>query len=171
MARLGVLHQSKTGFSPPVNLELLLKRYFDLLGQDQQLALEADYQSAGEKIESLSPRDATPVPSHNDLVFENILRDDSNRIWLIDWEYASMASPYWDLATLCNSANLDELESALLLQIYEQSCARLDIGVLMDYRFILGLLTTCWMGVFSELNAGTDRLAAKTRLQAGTTTC
>ena len=37
---------------------------------------------------------------HGDLVLENILIDDSNRIWLIDWEYATLGPPMADIAYL-----------------------------------------------------------------------
>ncbi len=90
------------------------------------------------------------VPSHNDLVLENILIDATGQIWLIDWEYSSMASPYWDLATLCNAAKLDQTQCAWLITEYGNHCLNLVPEILSDYRYMLGVLSNCWMAVFGE---------------------
>lgn len=38
-------------------------------------------------------------PCHNDLVPENFIRDRQGRIYLIDWEYAGLNDPMWDLGS------------------------------------------------------------------------
>jgi thiamine kinase-like enzyme len=38
------------------------------------------------------------VPCHNDTVPENFIIDDTGRTFLIDWEYAGMNDPCWDVA-------------------------------------------------------------------------
>jgi thiamine kinase-like enzyme len=57
------------------------------------------------------------VPSHCDLVPENCL-DDGARMTLIDWEYAGMADPAWDLAYLAIEADFDPDQEAALLAAY-----------------------------------------------------
>lgn len=51
---------------------------------------------------------------HNDLLPQNIL-DDGERLWLVDWDYAGMNTPLFDLAGLASNCELDpEQERALL---------------------------------------------------------
>lgn len=38
-------------------------------------------------------------PCHNDLVPENFIRDRQGRIYLIDWEYAGLNDPMWDIGS------------------------------------------------------------------------
>ena len=61
-----------------------------------------------------------PVLCHNDLLASNIIADDG-RVWLVDWEYAGMGHPLFDLA--CASANCDfsDSQEAALLAGYRGS--------------------------------------------------
>jgi thiamine kinase-like enzyme len=90
------------------------------------------------------------VPSHRDPVLGNLLLTD-NRLWLIDWEYSAMASPYWDLAILCNEAELDLAQSRLLLQAYCADGPAMQESKLFDYRGLLRLLSDCWMAALADL--------------------
>lgn len=56
----------------------------------------------------------TPVLCHNDLLAGNIL-DDGRAVWLVDWEYAGIGHPLFDLASVSgNCAFPDEMEGTLL---------------------------------------------------------
>lgn len=57
------------------------------------------------------------VPCHLDLHHGNVL-DDGNQMWLIDWEYAAMGDPLFDLATAASVENFSEKEMLQLLQSY-----------------------------------------------------
>ena len=94
----------------------LITRYFSMLPGVQQAQFQQRYERAYRIIDNLQGQDRNAVPSHNDLVLENLLLD-ANKLWLIDWEYSAMASPYWDLATICNSARLSETQCRCLLNI------------------------------------------------------
>src|SRR5207244_398033 len=55
-----------------------------------------------------------PVLCHNDLLAANIL-DDGAQVWLVDWEYAGIGHPLFDLAGIsANCALAENLEVALL---------------------------------------------------------
>jgi thiamine kinase-like enzyme len=149
---LGRLHRSKTRFHGVVNLAELLRRYYQLIPERLQSQIEAGYNLALEKFETLSAKDNLLVPSHNDLVLENILIDEAEKIWFIDWEYASMASPYWDLATLCNAADFDPAECVKLLEEYKKYNLKLDYQTLIEYRYMLKVLSICWMVAFTAIN-------------------
>ncbi len=56
-------------------------------------------------------------PSHLDLHGGNII-DDGEKLWLIDWEYAAMADPYFDLATLASVEKFSDNEMYDLLYCY-----------------------------------------------------
>ncbi|MCZ6668958.1 MAG: phosphotransferase, partial [Gammaproteobacteria bacterium] len=150
MKMLRQLHESKERFEGKVDLSGLLNRYFQLIPDHQQRDIKDIYQRAVMKLKTLPDDDNEPVPSHNDLVLENILIDDSQRIWIIDWEYASMAPPWWDLATLCNSAGLGRDDSAQLLKIYRGEVSKTALRLLIDYRYILQVLSICWLVAFTE---------------------
>ncbi|MET0745646.1 MAG: choline kinase family protein [Microvirga sp.] len=62
-----------------------------------------------------SGRDA--VPSHCDLVPENCL-DDGARMVLVDWEFAGMADPAWDLAYAALEGGFDARQRRVLLAAY-----------------------------------------------------
>jgi thiamine kinase-like enzyme len=119
-----------------------------LSGTDQQ-RLGPRLQQAERVLKLLQTRDGDYVASHNDLVLDNLMLDDT-RLWLIDWEYSAMASPYWDLATLCNAANLDLAQSQRLLRVYCAGSRVMEESILFDYRELLKLLSDCWMAALAD---------------------
>ena len=132
----------------------LLTRYYRLMPTEKQRALTDKYQQARSLVKSVLKCDNKLVPSHNDLVLENILLEgigiDEQKIWLVDWEYASMASPYWDLATLCNQAGFTPDQEESLLKLYQINGSILDLILLKKYRDLLDALSTFWMAAFTS---------------------
>lgn len=57
-------------------------------------------------------------PCHNDPLSENWILENDNRMYLVDWEYAGMNDPIWDLADVAIEANLDRNMEELLLESY-----------------------------------------------------
>lgn len=57
------------------------------------------------------------APCHNDPLCENRVRS-NERMYLIDWEYAGMNDPMWDLADLSIEAAYEEDEDEILLKEY-----------------------------------------------------
>ena len=103
---------------------------FDVLGKakdyDQLIrnsggSFWCNYSTVEETVQKLWREDAFTVeyvPCHNDPLSENwILRDDG-RMYLIDWEYAGMNDPMWDLADVSLEAEMTPLIEELLLQTY-----------------------------------------------------
>jgi thiamine kinase-like enzyme len=138
------LHRSGAAFRGSVDLARLLERYYALLDEGLQRKFRDRMRTARELLPTLEQRDLDYVPSHNDLVLENLLLD-AERTWLIDWEFSSMASPYWDLASLCNAAGLDYAASRELLRLYCADVPLMEESLLFDYRDLLQLLGDCWM--------------------------
>jgi aminoglycoside phosphotransferase (APT) family kinase protein len=70
-----------------------------------------------------------PTPCHNDLLAANFIRGE--RLWIVDWEYAGMGDPAFDLANFAVNNGLDEIGDRTLLDAYGGGDAR--IHVLMRY--------------------------------------
>lgn len=62
------------------------------------------------------------VLGHNDLLPGNILKG-SDRLWLIDWEYAGLGSPLFDLGGLASNNGFSEAQERLLLAAYHDRSA------------------------------------------------
>ena len=56
-------------------------------------------------------------PCHNDLLAANFIRDGA-RLWIVDWEYAGMGDPAFDLANFAVNNGLDEAGDEALLEQY-----------------------------------------------------
>jgi thiamine kinase-like enzyme len=128
----------------------------------------AAYQDASKyarEIEAaLSGPEHDPVPCHNDLLAANFLRD-SERIWIVDWEYAGMGDRYFDLGNFSVNNKFDEQGRASLLEAYfgepptERRLAALSLMMFMsDFREAMwGVVQTA----VSELDFDFDDYAAK----------
>jgi thiamine kinase-like enzyme len=128
----------------------------------------AAYQDASKyarEIEAaLSGPEHDPVPCHNDLLAANFLRD-SERIWIVDWEYAGMGDRYFDLGNFSVNNKFDEQGRASLLEAYfgepptERRLATLSLMMFMsDFREAMwGVVQSA----VSELDVDFDDYAAK----------
>lgn len=57
---------------------------------------------------------------HNDLLAANfVCQEESNhRLWLVDWEYAGIGTPYFDLANFASNQQLSSDLERLMLELY-----------------------------------------------------
>jgi thiamine kinase-like enzyme len=62
-------------------------------------------------------------PCHNDLLNANFIVDDRGRIRIVDWEYAGMGEPFFDLGNFSINHELTADEDDVLLRAYEGSPA------------------------------------------------
>lgn len=147
---LQLLHGCRNAFQGQVDLPALLDRYFGLLTKARQNELKVRLELVKKFLPTLKASHGSLVPSHNDLNENNLLLDKNSKLWIIDWEYSSMASPYWDLATICNAGEYTKLHCLFLLDAYNGNSNRLELIPLMQYREFLSLLTDCWMSVFNK---------------------
>lgn len=69
------------------------------------------------RLKNTSSTATRKVPCHLDLHSGNVL-DDGRKMWLIDWEYAAMGDPYFDLATSASQENFSDSEMEQLLTVY-----------------------------------------------------
>ena len=90
---------------------------------------------------------------HNDLLPANFLL--SNRMWLIDWDYAGFNSPLFDLGGLAANNGLTPAQEARMLQTY---FGRLDGGLMRRYlamKAAAALREAMWSMV-SEIHSDID---------------
>ena len=100
-------------------------------------AYERAHELAG-RIEA--HRRGAPVrPCHNDLLSANFI-DDGERIRIVDWEYAGMGDPYFDLANFAVNNGLDEEAERALLAAYGGG----DPETLVLMRFMSDFREAMW---------------------------
>lgn len=75
---------------------------------------------AAELFAGLQDPPSPPVLCHNDLVCENILLTAGQGLLLIDWEYAGIGDPYFDLAVVVRHHEVSEEVAGYFLQAYLQ---------------------------------------------------
>lgn len=74
--------------------------------------------AASARIAAALP-DRAHVPSHNDLLAGNIIRAcEDDRLMIVDWEYAGMGHPYFDLGNLSVNNDFDADADERLLAAY-----------------------------------------------------
>jgi aminoglycoside phosphotransferase (APT) family kinase protein len=91
-----------------------------------------------------------PLPCHNDLLAANFIADGA-RLWIVDWEYAGMGDPAFDLANFAVSNGLDEAGDEALLAAYGGG----DPAVHVLMRFMSDFREAMW-GVVQQAIADLD---------------
>jgi len=98
-----------------------LEKYENILRKDNGTFFD-DYDEVREKVmaleEELKVCNRVFVPSHNDLVSENLVKDTEGRIYLIDWEYSGINDDMWDLAALSLENEFSEDDIELMFRLY-----------------------------------------------------
>jgi aminoglycoside phosphotransferase (APT) family kinase protein len=85
-------------------------------------------------------RRAAPIlPCHNDLLNANFIGDGS-RLWIVDWEYAGMGDPCFDLGNFAVNHELDADGERLLLESYGSG----DHDALILMRFMSDFREAMW---------------------------
>jgi thiamine kinase-like enzyme len=82
------------------------------LGQHAHARAVALRQAAAPVEAALARAPRPLVPAHVDAAAANFVRDTDGRLWLVDWEFSSMADPAWDPASILMQRAADEDEAA-----------------------------------------------------------
>jgi thiamine kinase-like enzyme len=141
------LHESGLAFAGRMELFPKLDQYIVLAarrgwpaGLDLTL-LRARAEPARVALE----RSAAPfVPSHVDPVAHNFVRAGDGALYLIDWEYAALAEPLWDLAAVAIEAELGAALEEVLLAAYFGVAAPGQAGRFALHKASLNLLAAAW---------------------------
>jgi thiamine kinase-like enzyme len=105
----------------------------------------ADYAWAHELARRIERVRATQVRClcHNDLLNANFL-DDGERIRIVDWEYAGLGDPFFDLANFAINHELDEDGRRVLLEAYFGEVRGEDERALELMRFMSDFREAMW---------------------------
>jgi thiamine kinase-like enzyme len=85
-----------------------------------------------------------PVPCHNDLLTANFLHD-GERIVIVDWEYAGMGDPFFDLGNFAVNNELGDADEERLLAVYfgEEATPRRRAALKL-FRFMSDFREAMW---------------------------
>ena len=118
---LRTLHNSKEKMDNDFNIYEKIEKYESLYKKAYGLFNE-DYYQVKDKVYYLknimNELDVLYTPCHNDTIAENFIKSSENKMYLIDWEYAGMNDPMWDIAAHSLENNFTEDEEELFLKIY-----------------------------------------------------
>ena len=85
---------------------------------------------------------------HNDLHPENVLFN--NRIQFIDWEYASLNLPYFDLAYAIEHFQMNKSEIGYFISEYSESVQDIDLDNINKYRKLSKYVTLIWLLILNK---------------------
>ncbi|PAK21459.1 hypothetical protein CJJ23_01550 [Mycoplasmopsis agassizii] len=85
----------------------------------------------------------TTTPVHNDLFPFNLIVDKDQKIWIVDWEYASLGDKHFDLAYFIESGKLTDQEEDILLDNY----GSYDYEKIIQHKIFVNYLVVLWVNV------------------------
>jgi thiamine kinase-like enzyme len=116
---LRAFHDSAASLPTSFRVADLLEKYLNIL-RARSATPPSGYSEAAviaTRIEAVLR--AEPRPCHNDLLAGNIIRaHDDGRMMIVDWEYAGMGDPRFDLGNLSINNEFDEATDERLLSAY-----------------------------------------------------
>lgn len=92
-------------------------------------------------------------PCHNDVWDQNILKDKNGKLWLVDWEYATMGDKHYDLAFFIESMRLSKEDEKVFLDEYNSHD---DYNAYIEewmpaYKKYVAWITLCWAAAQDQL--------------------
>ncbi|HMO73025.1 MAG TPA: choline/ethanolamine kinase family protein [Paracoccaceae bacterium] len=146
-AALARLHRSGAVFPAWFELFAMVDRYLDVLAP-RDVTLPDGYHDVLEAAQAvraaLDRAPVAPVACHCDPLCENFL-DAGDRMWIVDWEYAGMNDPMWDLGDLSVEAGMDAAtEAAMLTAWFGGEPPPAALGRVTAYKAMCDLLWTLW---------------------------
>ena len=140
---LRTLHKSDLVF-PKNNMRKRLKQYLRKLHSKKQFdpIIENNYREMINLLSKMSRLN----PLHNDLRSENILKDKTGKIWIVDWEYATMGDKHFDISYYMESMALNQKQRAIFLNEYNayDNYQAYIPEWLSKYERFVNYLTICW---------------------------
>jgi len=114
---------------------------YRITAREHGVAVPSAYDAAKELADRIERRrSGAPLrPCHNDLLNANFI-DDGVRLWLVDWEYAGMGDPFFDLGNFAVNHELAEEGENALLAAYGSD----DGDALVLMRFMSDFREAMW---------------------------
>ena len=131
-------HNSKIKL-PKYNIDERIKYYYNLLQRKKVPKLVFENY---EKIMKLaSSIQNINKPCHNDAWLKNFIIDEKKRIYLCDWEFATMNNYHFDLAYFITSSYLSKKEEEIFLTAY----GKYDHKQLKICKILVFYITILWV--------------------------
>jgi thiamine kinase-like enzyme len=148
------MHEWATPFANRFDVFRQIDEYLALLRRNRARIPDGydQLQRAAEGARAaLAARPARLAPCHNDPLAENFL-DTGERMVIVDWEYAGMNDPMWDLGDLSVEANFGpEQDEALLRAYFEGAAPPAERGRMVLAKGLCDLVWTLW-GLIQVMN-------------------
>jgi thiamine kinase-like enzyme len=95
-----------------------------------------------------------PALCHNDMLPANVL-DDGKRVWIVDWEYAGMGHPLFDLAGFSANCSYSDEQDVAFLESYRGEIRPQDLYELRVLK-VASLLRDALWGVVQTVASDLD---------------
>ncbi len=129
-------------FSPLQTVQMYAQTARELgarLPEDIETLLE----DARALVRRISP--FTPTLCHNDLLAANLIdEEESGRLWVVDWEYAGVGHPLFDLANASANATLAAEAEEAFLEAYRGRVDRVELVELRIMKTMSSLREALW---------------------------
>lgn len=125
-----------------------IEKYENLLKKCGENFLWEDYMEVKKKVinlkEKTSKMNVKSTICHNDPLCENFVKG-KEKMYLVDWEYAGMNDPMWDLADLFIEAEFTQEEEFLFHKLYfgQEADSKMKSRILIN-KIFLDFLWSLW---------------------------
>ena len=141
---LADLHQLNAPASQPV-FSSFINRYRELLSAEMNHSM---IQKGFSLFDSIAHNQLPMVLSHNDINPGNLLIGE--KLFIMDWEYASLNHPYFDLASSIENLAMNEQEIKKFIQSYESKGVAVDYEELTLWREFSLYLSFFWLLIIKK---------------------
>src|SRR5210317_593866 len=117
-----------------------IEKYFLTIGEQ---ALDSVSKNAKSFIKKVTADKSKLVFCHNDLNLSNIIY--AEKIYFIDWDYAGLNHPYFDIATLLNALDLSQDEVKYFLNTYTGTHNTIDLDALDSFKKLALYVEYLWI--------------------------
>ena len=138
--KLRDLHSIKIDHYEYEPFEEKIEKYFLTIGEQ---ALDSVSKKAKSFIKTVTADKSNLVFCHNDLNLSNIIC--AKEIYFIDWDYAGINHPYFDIATLLNALDLSQDEEKHFLNSYTGIHKAIDLNTLDSFKQLAFYVEYLWI--------------------------
>ena len=120
---------------------------------------------AEEVLSRLGPGRAYALCPH-DVLAQNLVTGSAGRLWLVDWEYAGLGDPVFDLASCASQLQLTTASTGLLCDEYVRAGGNVDRSRLDQARWAFDYVQWLWYrGLLATTVPGPDAFEAAHRAE------
>ncbi|GIS87205.1 MAG: hypothetical protein CM1200mP17_17730 [Woeseia sp.] len=137
------IHETKINGGEPLFADAI-ENYHRLLEDFDHPMIERGF----ELFDSLKDAKTPLVLSHNDINPGNILAKEN--LFVLDWEYASLNHPYFDLSNAIENFNFNDQEIEAFLDSYDEAITEEGIDRLNRWRNFSLYLALFWLMIIEK---------------------